>query len=277
MDTTRTITVSGMALAALLWAGATPAAQTDGTAFDDRLANQEHRIAEGLRDGSLTAAEAAYLQRQESRLNREAARFQADGVITPREEAKMERDLNRVSQNISEQRHDAQRTDPHNPFNERLANQADRIAAGVRDGSLTQREAARLERGEARIAREGARSLRDGVLDPRERARLDRHLDQAGRHIWRERHDRQGAMAGTPYLDRREANQAHRIRQGLRDGSLTRGEVTRLRAEQRHIHREEARFKADGHFTPRERAHLQRDVNRASRDIYRARHNRRHR
>ena len=271
------ITLSGIALAATMLAAGRSAAQTADQAYDDRLANQERRIAEGLRDGSLTAGEAARLQREETSLNREAARVQADGVITPQERARMERDLNRVSRDISNERHDAQRANPNNPFNQRLGDQADRIANGIRDGSLTQREAARLEREESRIAREEARFLRDGHLSPWERRKLDRDLDRASRDIWRERHDAQGTLAPTPHLDRREANQADRIRDGVRDGSLTRGEAARLGAEQRHIRREEARFKADGNVTPRERAHLERDLNRASRDISRARHNRRHR
>lgn len=277
MKLNRSVTLGGMALATLLAAAGTSAAQTADQAFDARLANQEQRIAEGLRDGSLTAGEAARLQREESYLNREAARFQRDGVITPQEQARMNRDLNRASQDISNERHDAQRANPNNPYNQRLGNQADRIADGIRDGSLTQREAARLERQDSRIAGEEARFRRDGVLDPRERARLNRDLDRASRDIWRERHDAQGTMAGTPSLDRREANQAGRIRDGVRDGSLTRAEAARLRAEQRGIRNEEARFKADGNVTPRERARVQRDQNRASRDIWRARHNGRHR
>ena len=150
MQTHRAQRFAGMVLAALLLAGETSAAQTVDQAFDARLADQERRIAEGLRDGSLTPAEAARLQQAESRLNREAARIQADGVITPQERARMERHLDRVSREILHQQHDGQRVNPNNPFSQRLANQAERIANGIRDGSLTQREAARLERQEAR-------------------------------------------------------------------------------------------------------------------------------
>lgn len=78
----------------------------------------------------------------------------------------------------------------------------------------------------------------------------------------------------TPYIDRREAHQRERIREGIRSGELTRREVWRLRAEQRHILRDERRAKADGVVTPRERAHLRREQRRASRDIYRQKHDR---
>jgi hypothetical protein len=179
-----------MALATFLATAGTSAAQTADQAFDARLANQEQRIGEGLRDGSLTAAEAARLQRQESYLNREAARFQRDGTITPQEQVRMNRDLNRASGNIYDQRHDAQTANPNNPINQRLGNQSGRIADGIRDGSLTQREAARLERGESRIAGEEARFRRDGNLSPRERRRLNRDLDRESRRIYRDRHNR---------------------------------------------------------------------------------------
>jgi hypothetical protein len=45
-----------------------------------------------------------------------------------------------------------------------------------------------------------------------------------------------------------------------------------LEREQAHIHRDEARAKADGAFTPRERARIRAEQNRASRDIYRQKH-----
>jgi hypothetical protein len=156
---------------------------------EQRLADQEGRIGAGLKDGSLTAGEAARLQREESSLNREWARDKADGVITPQEQSRMNRDLNRVSGNIYNQRHDAQTANPNNPINQRLGTQADRIANGIRDGSLTNREAARLERGESRIAREEARFRRDGNLSPRERVRLNRDLNRESRRIARDRHN----------------------------------------------------------------------------------------
>jgi hypothetical protein len=53
---------------------------------------------------------------------------------------------------------------------------------------------------------------------------------------------------------------------------LTRHEVKRLEREQTHIRHDEARAKSDGVFTPKERARIQREQNRASADIYRQKH-----
>jgi hypothetical protein len=155
---------------------------------------------------------------------------------------------------------------------ERLANQADRISSGIRDGSLTAGEADRLERQQARIAREEQRFTSDGSLSPAERQKLRQDVNRASGQIWRERHDAQGNMAPTPYVDGRRENLQRRIDAGTADGSLTGRETARLQRQENHIAREEARFKSDGTFTPAERQHVVRDENRVSRHIYRQRH-----
>jgi len=76
----------------------------------------------------------------------------------------------------------------------------------------------------------------------------------------------------TPNINRREANQKHRIQQGVRSGELTRLETRRLVKEQAQIRRMERRFRADGEITARERARLQHELNQASRHIYRQKH-----
>jgi len=157
-------------------------------------------------------------------------------------------------------------------IDQRRANEEKRIADGLRDGSLTPSEAARLEREQARISREEQRFLSDGHLSPRERRHLQRDEQRASRHIWRERHDRQGNMAPTPYMDRRLENEQHRIDAGTADGSLTEREARRLQRAEDRIRAEEERFKSDGNFTPRERQKVVRDENRLSRQISRQRH-----
>ncbi len=78
-------------------------------------------------------------------------------------------------------------------------------------------------------------------------------------------------------IDGREREQRQRIRQGRESGALTHREAARLLREQRQIRREERRFRAnDGHLGPRERARLNRALNRASRDIYRQKHDGQH-
>jgi len=83
------------------------------------------------------------------------------------------------------------------------------------------------------------------------------------------------AFAGTARIDRREARQHERIAEGRRHRQLTRGELARLHAGQRHIRRMERRAGSDGIFTRRERMRIERAQDRQSRAIYRFKHNRR--
>jgi len=82
------------------------------------------------------------------------------------------------------------------------------------------------------------------------------------------------AQAGnkSPGVNKREHHQVKRIKQGAKSGELTRRETHRLAHEQAHIRAKEARFKADGELTTRERVKLHRDLNRSSRHIYRQKH-----
>lgn len=80
------------------------------------------------------------------------------------------------------------------------------------------------------------------------------------------------ASAKTPVIDRRERHQQARIRQGLKSGELTRREYLRLESEQARIRFAEAKAKSDGVVTCRERHRLDHMLDRASRDIYRQKH-----
>ncbi|MGE0131253.1 MAG: hypothetical protein AB7U82_24495 [Blastocatellales bacterium] len=85
-----------------------------------------------------------------------------------------------------------------------------------------------------------------------------------------------GLAQGHRYgVNRRERNQQHRIRQGVRSGELTRVEAARLEREQARIRLAEARARrSGGDFTLRERARIQRGLNQSSRRIYRQKHDR---
>jgi hypothetical protein len=84
----------------------------------------------------------------------------------------------------------------------RQQNQDRRIDQGIATGSLTAREAGRLEAGQARIDRMEGRVLADGTVTGRERARLDQAQDVQSRHIWRQKHDRQHDFNHNGRVDR---------------------------------------------------------------------------
>ncbi len=79
----------------------------------------------------------------------------------------------------------------------------------------------------------------------------------------------------TPRITKRQINQQRRIKQGVKSGELTPAETRRLEAQQAKIQADKQAAKADGKVTPQERRKLRREENRASRNIYRLKHNKR--
>jgi hypothetical protein len=74
-------------------------------------------------------------------------------------------------------------------------------------------------------------------------------------------------------INARERRQEQRIRQGVRSGELTRRETERLQAEEAKIRVDEAfARRSGGELTAKERARIERELNRASKDIYKQKH-----
>ena len=88
-------------------------------------------------------------------------------------------------------------------IDQRQANQQKRIDQGVQSGSLTAREAARLEKGQERIANMEAKAKADGTVTPRERARLQKAENVESRRIANQKHDRQHDLNHDGKIDRR--------------------------------------------------------------------------
>jgi hypothetical protein len=78
-------------------------------------------------------------------------------------------------------------------IDQRQANQAKRIDQGIASGTLTPREARRLERQQAVIGQAEAKAKSDGTVTAQERRRLTRAQNHTSRHVARQKHDRQGA------------------------------------------------------------------------------------
>ena len=95
------------ALPALAFAQATPAAlATPG--IDQRQANQQRRIEQGVKSGELTGREAARLEKGQAKVRRMEAKAKADGVVTAKERRQITREQNKQSRRIAHEKHDAQ-------------------------------------------------------------------------------------------------------------------------------------------------------------------------
>src|SRR5262249_37745563 len=105
--------------------------KTTTTRIDKREQQQQNRVANGIKDGSLTSGEGERMKRDEGKIKREGAAAKAEGVVTRRERARLNRDLNHTSHEIH---HDRRRT-PN--IDRREQHQQDRVANGLKNGSLT--------------------------------------------------------------------------------------------------------------------------------------------
>ena len=85
------------------------------------------------------------------------------------------------------------------------------------------------------------------------------------------------AFASAQTVNDRLENQRDRIQAGVKDDQLTKGEATRLKADDAAVHAEEnvERKANGGTLTKGERRQLNRQLNRNSRQIHRDRHNNR--
>ncbi len=151
------------------------------------------------------------------------------------------------------------------PINARQANLEQRIDVGVRNGSLTRNEAVQLRAEYNGIARLEAQYRRNG-LSRAEMADLDRRFDALSQRIRYERHDRQDRGDNWQNINQRQRALDARIDAGVRDGSLSRREATRLRAEFQQIARLETTYRRNG-LSWQERQDLDRRFDRLSAQV----------
>ena len=83
------------------------------------------------------------------------------------------------------------------------------------------------------------------------------------------------AVSSYGQVDARRENQQQRIAQGVRSGQLTAGETARLETKEAALNREIHADRAanGGHLTAAQHRQINRQQNRLSRQIYRAKHN----
>ena len=194
----RTLLVTALLAAATLGASVAASAQTTVATTTQRDVHQEQRIENGLQDGSITTRENALLQRDEAHVDKMQARDLKDGTLSPAERARLTAAQDRTSRDIAAARHNGVNGNPLSASSQRAQaetqrniNQQGRIAAGVKDGSLTHREAARLENGQAHVDAREARVGADGHVSAAEQRRVARADNRQSARIHHQRHDAQ--------------------------------------------------------------------------------------
>jgi len=83
-------------------------AQAETPVIDQRQANQDQRIDQGIASGQLNEREANRLNRQQEHVNKMEDRAMSDGVMTKRERARVGAAQNRASHHIAREKYDRQ-------------------------------------------------------------------------------------------------------------------------------------------------------------------------
>lgn len=111
MNIKTTIVALAIALLPGLALAQTTPAPSDkaGARIDQRQANQQKRIDEGVKSGDLTKRETERLQKNQERIQKMEDKARADGKLTRQEATRIEHAQDRQSKVIAHERHDKQR------------------------------------------------------------------------------------------------------------------------------------------------------------------------
>jgi hypothetical protein len=171
-------------------------AQTPAEQDQQRDVNQQQRIEQGLQSGQLSTKEAGSLERQQQHIDKMEAHDMKNGAITPTEQARLNAAQNRASNNIYADKHNGVTGNPNSASSQRMqadvqrnVNQQQRIQNGMDNGSLTNREAGKLERGQARVNGREANAAADGHVGAAEQRGIQRSENRQSGRIYRKKHN----------------------------------------------------------------------------------------
>ncbi len=160
---------------------------------------------------------------------------------------------------------------------QRKDNQQQRIGNGVENGSLTAKEAGKLESQEKGLNTEerGMRQEDGGKLTAQDKATLNSQQNQLSKEIYNQKHDAQVQPKATNEVNARDREQQQRIGQGIKSGSLTAGEAANLENKEAKLNKEEHNDRAanGGKLTAAEKNKINHQQNKVSKQIYKDKHN----
>jgi hypothetical protein len=186
--------VVGQSTSTSAQASATAPTPVTGQTLQQRQEKQQDVIANGVKDGKLTAGEAANLESKEAKLDQEESAMKKvdDGRLTSAEKEKIGQQQNQITHQIKqdEQNGAKQPANPGGVIGQREQNQQDRIAQGVKSGALSAGQAAQLEKNEAKINTEARndRAANGGKLTTQEKAQVNNQLNHQSMQIHQAMH-----------------------------------------------------------------------------------------
>jgi hypothetical protein len=159
---------------------------------NNREANQDQRISNGLRSGQMTSGEAARADRTQSNIDQQVHNDRAanGGTLTGQEKQQINGEQNKASQQIYNEKHNGNTIAP-NAVDNREANQQARTAQGLRSGQMTSGEAARTNARQAGVDQQvhNERTANGGALTGQQRQQVNREQNKNSQQIHNEKHN----------------------------------------------------------------------------------------
>jgi YXWGXW repeat-containing protein len=157
-----------------------------------REANQDQRIANGLRSGEMTSGEAARAERTQSNIDQQVHDDRAanGGKLTGAERQQINSEQNAASRQIYDEKHNGNTVKP-NEVDDREANQQQRTAEGLRSGQMTSGEAAKTNANQAAVAQQvhDERTANGGALTKQEKQQANKEENKNSKQIYKEKHN----------------------------------------------------------------------------------------
>jgi hypothetical protein len=120
----------------------------------------------------------------------------SNGSINPQEQARLNAEQSRQSAAIYDDKHNGVTGNPSSALSLRMqsdvqrnANQQQRIANGINNGSLTNREAGSLERSQAHVDRKEASAAANGHVGSAEQHSIQRSENRQSARVFNKKHN----------------------------------------------------------------------------------------
>jgi hypothetical protein len=161
-----------------------------------RNVNQQERVEQGLQSGQLSTKEAGQLERGQQHIDHMEANDMKNGSINAQEQSKLNAAENRQSADIYADKHNGVQGNPNSASSQRMqsdvqrnVNQQQRIANGVSNGSLTNKEAGSLERGQSHVAGKEANAAANGHVGRGEQANIQHSENHQSSRVYNKKHN----------------------------------------------------------------------------------------
>ena len=157
-----------------------------------REGNQDQRISNGLRSGQMTAGEASGAEKTQANIDQQVHndRMANGGTLTGREKQQINGEQNAASRQIYNDNHNGNTVAP-NQVDNRMANQQQRTAQGLRSGQMTNGEAGRTNTNQGNTAQQvhNERTANGGALTQQQRQQANRQENKNSQQIYNEKHN----------------------------------------------------------------------------------------